>query len=53
MPPTVLCRPFPFEPAFVGEAIGLSNDDHPIADIRNGQAFLNSIYNAVRLGPKW
>ena len=41
------------DPAFIGEAIGLSNDDHPIADIRNGQAFLNNVYNALRLGPKW
>lgn len=39
--------------AFIGEALGLSNDDHPIADIHNGQAFLNTIYNALRTGPKW
>lgn len=32
---------------------GLSRDDHPTSDIRNGQAFLNGVYNALREGPKW
>jgi phospholipase C len=41
------------EPSFLGEAEGLSNDDHPHADIRNGEAFLNSIYEAVTQGPNW
>lgn len=41
------------EPRFLGEAEGLSNDDHPHADIRNGQAFLNMIYEAVTLSPNW
>lgn len=41
------------DPAFIGEALGLSNDDHPIADVRNGQAFLNSIYETLRLSPAW
>jgi len=41
------------EPRFVGESLGLTNDDHPFADIRNGQAFLNSIYEAVISSPDW
>jgi phospholipase C len=41
------------DPRFLGEEIGLSNDDHPHADIRNGQAFLNAIYEAVTASPKW
>jgi phospholipase C len=41
------------EPGFFGEEQGLSNDDHPHADIRNGQAFLNSIYQAVTTSPNW
>lgn len=42
------------DPRFVGEAPnGVSNDDHPQADVRNGQAFLNSVYDAVRKGPQW
>jgi len=41
------------DPRFLGEAQGLSNDDHPHADIRNGEVFLNSIYKAVTAGPAW
>jgi phospholipase C len=41
------------EPRFLGEAQGLSNDDHPFADIRNGEAFLNLVYTAVTLSPAW
>src|SRR5439155_6942254 len=41
------------EPRFVGEAEGISSDDHPHADIRNGEAFLNSIYEAVTSSPNW
>jgi phospholipase C len=41
------------DPRFLGEAQGLSNDDHPHADIRNGEAFLNSIYSAVTTSPNW
>ncbi|MDB6034624.1 MAG: phospholipase [Verrucomicrobiales bacterium] len=41
------------EPSFVGEEQGLSTDDHPHADIRNGQAFLNRIYEAVTSSPNW
>ena len=41
------------EPRFLGEELGLSNDDHPHADIRNGQAFLNLVYSAVTNSPAW
>jgi phospholipase C len=41
------------EPRFVGESQGLTNDDHPHADIRNGQGFLNTIYQAVTSSPNW
>ena len=41
------------EPRFLGEEIGVSNDDHPFADIRNGQAFMNLVYEAVSTGPAW
>jgi phospholipase C len=41
------------DPTFLGEGNGVSHDDHPLADIRNGQAFLNQIYNALRTSPQW
>jgi phospholipase C len=41
------------EPRFLGEEIGISNDDHPFADIRNGQAFMNFIYSIVTSSPAW
>jgi phospholipase C len=39
------------EPRFLEESTGISNDDHPHADIRNGQAFLNTVYEAVVSSP--
>jgi phospholipase C len=41
------------EPRFLGEEQGLSSDDHPFADVRNGEAFLNSVYAAVTSSPAW
>ncbi len=41
------------EPRFLGEELGLSNDDHPFADVRNGQAFMNLVYAAVTRSPAW
>jgi phospholipase C len=41
------------EPRFLGEEVGASNDDHPFADIRNGQAFMNSVFAAVTTSPRW
>ena len=41
------------DPRFLDEEGGRSNDDHPLADIRAGQAFLSQVYDAVRTGPGW
>lgn len=41
------------EPRFLGEPQGLSGDDHPFSDIRNGEAFLNLVYAAVTSSPAW
>jgi len=41
------------EPRFLGAEFGLSGDDHPYADIRNGQAFMNRVYQAVVTSPAW
>ncbi|HYL05922.1 MAG TPA: alkaline phosphatase family protein [Thermoanaerobaculia bacterium] len=41
------------DPRFEDESSGTSGDDHPHADVRNGEAFLNQIYDAVRSGPNW
>ena len=41
------------DPSFLGEGNGVSHDDHPLADIRNGQAFLNQVYDAVRNSPNY
>jgi phospholipase C len=42
------------EPGFFGEALpGLSQDEHPLADIRLGQHFLDTVYNAVVSSPNW
>lgn len=37
----------------LGEPIGLSDDDHPISNVANEQAFMNGVYNAVRLSRNW
>src|SRR3546814_20812410 len=31
----------------------LCNDDNPLADVRNGQAFVNSIYDSLRKSQSW
>jgi len=31
----------------------LGNDDHPHADLRNGEAFLGQVYRALTMGPGW
>ena len=41
------------DPRFEDETSGTSNDDHPHADIRNGEAFLNQVYQAVTSSPAW
>lgn len=46
-----------FDPNFgfsVGESpAGVSRDDHPQADVRDGQVYLTEIYNALRASPNW
>jgi len=41
------------DPRFADGGAGTPNDDHPHADIRDGQAFLNQIYTAVAKSPAW
>jgi phospholipase C len=41
------------DPKFVGEGDGTSADDHPLADIRAGDAFLSQVFHAVTAGPGW
>jgi phospholipase C len=41
------------DPGFLSESQGASNDDHPHADIRNGEAFLARVYAAVTRGLGW
>ncbi|MFD2420873.1 alkaline phosphatase family protein [Amycolatopsis pigmentata] len=41
------------DPKFLDEDTGSSADDHPHADIRAGQSFLNQVYEAVTSGPAW
>lgn len=41
------------DPRFLGEGNGSAADDHPFADIRAGQAFLNEIYEALIRSPQW
>jgi phospholipase C len=41
------------DPRFLDEGSGTSNDDHPHADIRAGEAFLNQVYEAVTASPNW
>jgi phospholipase C len=41
------------DPKFVNEDTGTSADDHPLADIRAGDAFLSQVFHAVASGPGW
>jgi phospholipase C len=41
------------DPRFIEESTGTSGDDHPHADIRNGEAFLNVVYTLVTHSPAW
>ena len=41
------------DPRFIDEGSGTARDDHPHADIRNGQAFMARIYRAVTRSPNW
>jgi phospholipase C len=41
------------DPKFLDAASGTSEDDHPHADVRNGQVFMERIYHAVTTSPDW
>ena len=41
------------EPRFIDNTNGTSGDDHPTADIRNGEAFLALVYTALTRSPAW
>jgi phospholipase C len=41
------------DPRFEDTAHGISNDDHPLSDIRAGDAFLSEIYTVLSKGPRW
>lgn len=41
------------DPIFTVLDDGTGNDDHPHADIRNGDAFLATVFHALASGPKW
>lgn len=41
------------DPFFLGEDQGGSNDDHPHADIRRGQALIANVVRAVTSSPLW
>jgi phospholipase C len=36
-----------------GSALGVSQDDHPFADVRTGEALMAQVYNAVVSSPGW
>jgi phospholipase C len=41
------------EPRFIEESSGISNDDHPHADVRDGQVFQHLVYAAVTSSRAW
>ena len=41
------------DPAFLGEGQGTSGDEHPLADVRVGQAFMSDIVHAFMESPQW
>jgi phospholipase C len=41
------------DPRFIDEGSGTSRDDHPHADLRYGEAFMDRIYRAVTRSPNW
>jgi phospholipase C len=41
------------DPAFNGEAQGTSGDEHPLADVRVGQAFMADVVHAFMESPQW
>ncbi|MEA2645303.1 MAG: phospholipase [Chloroflexota bacterium] len=41
------------DPRFEVTTTGSSGDDHPYGDVRNGEAFIGQVYQAVRSSPAW
>jgi phospholipase C len=41
------------DPSFQGEDQGTSGDEHPLADVRIGQAFMADIVHAFMASPQW
>ncbi|WP_336852354.1 alkaline phosphatase family protein [Sinomonas albida] len=41
------------DPRFMDEGSGTSGDDHPHADVRSGELFLNEVYHAITTSPAW
>jgi phospholipase C len=41
------------DPRFEDEGSGTSGDDHPLSDIRAGDAFLSEIFHALANSPRW
>jgi phospholipase C len=41
------------DPSFQGEDQGTSGDEHPLADVRVGQAFMADVVHAVMESPQW
>lgn len=37
----------------IGEALGRAYDDHPYADLRQGEAFVAKVYDALAHSPQW
>jgi len=41
------------DPSFLGEDQGTSGDEHPLADVRVGQAFMGDVVHAFMESPQW
>ncbi len=41
------------DPRYSGEGAGTSTDDHPLADVRNGQVLMNEVYSILSSAPTW
>jgi phospholipase C len=41
------------DPRYINEGAGTSTDDHPLADIRNGQVLMNEVYTTLANSPNW
>jgi phospholipase C len=41
------------EPSFLDDATGTSASDHPVGDVRQGDAFLAEVFHALSSGPGW